>query len=86
MNRPLLMHEVGSLGKPPWRVKPFSAGRVDASDVDDAREWGQRLNVPDYQQLVELLERGAWDGDDKLRIKECRASTRSASSSPSVST
>ena len=70
MNRPLLMHEVGSLGKPPWRVKPFSAGRVDASDVEDARAWGRRLDVPDHEQLVELLERGEWGPDEKLRIKQ----------------
>jgi 5-methyltetrahydropteroyltriglutamate--homocysteine methyltransferase len=70
VNRPLLMHEVGSLGKPPWRVKPFSAGRVDASDVEDAREWGRRLQIPDYEQLVELLERGEWGDEDKLRIKQ----------------
>lgn len=70
MNRPLLMHEVGSLGKPPWRVKPFSAGRVDAADVEDARAWGERLGVPGYEELIELLERGEWGGDEKLRLKQ----------------
>lgn len=52
----LLTHEIGSLSKPNWRVKGFAGKHVIKSDVEEARSWGQRLEVQGYEELVELLE------------------------------
>ncbi|HEX2296547.1 MAG TPA: hypothetical protein VHN37_14730 [Actinomycetota bacterium] len=69
MNGPLLMHEVGSLGKPAWRVKPLAGGELTPDDVADARAWGERLGVDDHEQLVELLDRGEWGEAERLELK-----------------
>lgn len=70
MNRALLMHEVGSLGKPAWRVKPLAGGELTPDDVADARTWGERLGVEDHEQLVELLRRGRWGEQERLELKQ----------------
>jgi len=54
-HKPLLTHEVGSLDKPGWRVKAYAGQPLTDADIDDARTWGERLKVPDYQKLLELL-------------------------------
>ncbi|HEX2049525.1 MAG TPA: hypothetical protein VHJ34_02700 [Actinomycetota bacterium] len=69
MMQPLLTHEVGSLAKPGWRVKAYAGRPLAESDVEDARRWGERLNVPNYEQLVEQLTRASEDGVDKDEIK-----------------
>src|SRR2546425_2881770 len=54
--RPLLTHELGSLAKPNWRVKAFAGAPLGDRDFEEAREWGARLGVPNYQELIELLK------------------------------
>jgi 5-methyltetrahydropteroyltriglutamate--homocysteine methyltransferase len=50
--------EIGSIAKPSWRVKGVSSdARITSTDVEEAFNWGERLSVPDYQQLVDILRR-----------------------------
>jgi 5-methyltetrahydropteroyltriglutamate--homocysteine methyltransferase len=68
---PLLTHEVGSLDKPGWRVKAFAGKQLDERDIDEARSWGERVGVPGYQELIELLQRSPLsDPADKLQVKQ----------------
>jgi 5-methyltetrahydropteroyltriglutamate--homocysteine methyltransferase len=53
-----LTHEVGSLAKPPWLVKPSAGRPLDDTDVEHAHAWGERLSVPGHEVLVELLGQG----------------------------
>jgi 5-methyltetrahydropteroyltriglutamate--homocysteine methyltransferase len=53
-----LTREIGSLGKPPWRVKAFAGRPLDEVDVNEAERWGTRLEVEGHEQLVELLRSG----------------------------
>ena len=62
-----LTHEIGSLAKPPWLVKTSASRPLDDSDVDHARSWGERLGVPGYDELVELLGRPDRDPDEVAR-------------------
>ena len=48
--------DIGSLAKPPWRVKAFAGRELELSDVDHARSWGQRLGITGYEELVTLLD------------------------------
>lgn len=68
MMRPLLTHEIGSLAKPPWRVKALSRAPIDESDIEDARVWGERLGVPDHGRLLDLL-RGPLGPDERREVK-----------------
>jgi 5-methyltetrahydropteroyltriglutamate--homocysteine methyltransferase len=69
MMRPLLTHEIGSLGKPAWRVKAFAGIPLTEADIEDARAWGERLSVPDYHALLELLRSPSLSPEQKLDIK-----------------
>jgi 5-methyltetrahydropteroyltriglutamate--homocysteine methyltransferase len=62
-----LTHEVGSLAKPPWLVKTSAGRPLDASDVAHARAWGEKVAVPNYDELVALLERGEPDAAEVAR-------------------
>ena len=53
--RPLLTHEVGSLDKPGWRVKAYAGRALEDKDIEEARSWGERLGVPRYEELLDLL-------------------------------
>jgi 5-methyltetrahydropteroyltriglutamate--homocysteine methyltransferase len=76
----LLTHEVGSLAKPPWLVKPSAGRPLEPQDVDHARGWGERLSVDGHEELVDLLERGPatedvdeiarWSSRYALRLQE----------------
>lgn len=67
--RPLLTHEIGSMAKPPWRVKPFRRIRLDDRDLDHAREWGARLGIEEAGGLLELLsKRDGFTAEEKDRI------------------
>jgi 5-methyltetrahydropteroyltriglutamate--homocysteine methyltransferase len=50
--------EIGSLGKPPWRVKAFAGRPIEEGDIAEARRWGERLSVEGHEELVEKLEAG----------------------------
>ena len=54
--RPLLTHEIGSLDKPGWRVKAYAGRALEEKDIEEARTWGERLGVPRYEELVDLLQ------------------------------
>jgi 5-methyltetrahydropteroyltriglutamate--homocysteine methyltransferase len=58
--------EIGSLAKPPWRVKAFAGRPLDGSDVDHVQRWAGRLGIAGHEELVALLERRAF-GPDELR-------------------
>jgi 5-methyltetrahydropteroyltriglutamate--homocysteine methyltransferase len=62
-----LTHEIGSLAKPPWHVKTAAGRPLDDSDLEHARGWGERLAVPGYEDLLELLSLPAADGDTPKR-------------------
>ena len=47
--------EIGSLGKPSWRVKAFAGRPLEEADIEAASRWGKRLDVEGHERLVELL-------------------------------
>jgi 5-methyltetrahydropteroyltriglutamate--homocysteine methyltransferase len=51
----LLTHEVGSLDKPGWRVKAYAGKNLEDKDLEEARSWGERVGVPGYEELLDLL-------------------------------
>jgi 5-methyltetrahydropteroyltriglutamate--homocysteine methyltransferase len=53
--------EIGSLAKPPWRVKSFAGRPLEEKDVAEAERWGRRLEVDGYEDLVETLRGGGHD-------------------------
>ena len=63
-----LTHEIGSLAKPPWLVKTTAGRPLDAADVEHADRWGERLGVPGYEELVELLSNPTGSADEKREI------------------
>lgn len=52
-----ITHEVGSLAKPEWRVKAINGGKINDSDIDLARSWGENLDI-DSSNLIQILEAG----------------------------
>jgi 5-methyltetrahydropteroyltriglutamate--homocysteine methyltransferase len=67
---PLLTHEVGSLDKPGWRVKAYAGKPLDDKDLEEARSWGERIGVEDYEHLIALLQRAPIQGkEDKGEVK-----------------
>src|SRR5712691_7384757 len=48
---------MGSLAKPGWRVKAYAGKPLSDRDVEDAGAWGEKLGVPEYDRLIELLRR-----------------------------
>jgi 5-methyltetrahydropteroyltriglutamate--homocysteine methyltransferase len=68
-HKPLLTHEVGSLDKPGWRVKAYAGQPLTEADVEDARAWGERLKVPDYPKLLELLRQTPLNKEQKTDLQ-----------------
>lgn len=66
---PLLTHEIGSLGKPPWRVKAYADRPLTDADLEDARRWGRRLDIEDHGKLLALLEEAPLDRAGKQELK-----------------
>jgi 5-methyltetrahydropteroyltriglutamate--homocysteine methyltransferase len=58
MNTKFLTHEIGSLAKPPWLVKPSAGQPLEESDIEHARTWGEKVGVDGHEELVEGLQRG----------------------------
>ena len=54
-----LTREIGSLAKPPWRVKSFAERPLEDEDVAEAERWGKRLEVEGHDELVEGLRAGS---------------------------
>jgi len=68
-HKPLLTHEVGSLDKPGWRVKAYAGKPLDAKDLEEARSWGERLQVPEYDRLLDLLRHAPFSKEQKAEIQ-----------------
>ena len=68
-HRPLLTHEVGSLDKPSWRVKAYAGRPLGEPEYKEAESWGQRLQVPEYERLVDLLHRPPFSKEQKAEIQ-----------------
>ncbi len=68
-HKPLLTHEVGSLDKPGWRVKAYAGQHLSEQDLEEARSWGERLSVPDYERLLDLLRHAPFTKDQKVEIQ-----------------
>lgn len=69
LDTPLLTHELGSLDKPGWRVKANAGAEVGPNDLEEARSWGQRLEVPDHEELVALLRRSPLDDAQRAEVR-----------------
>ena len=54
-----LTREIGSLAKPPWRVKSFAERPLEDDDIAEAERWGRRLQVEGHDELVEGLRAGS---------------------------
>jgi 5-methyltetrahydropteroyltriglutamate--homocysteine methyltransferase len=68
-HKPLLTHEVGSLDKPGWRVKAYAGKPLDDRDLEEARVWGERLQVPQYERLLDLLRHAPFDKEQKAELQ-----------------
>src|SRR5438552_5929047 len=68
-HKPLLTHEVGSLDKPGWRVKAYAGKPLDDRDLEEARSWGERLTVPEYSKLLDLLHEAPFGKETKAEIQ-----------------
>ncbi len=68
-HRPLLTHEVGSLDKPGWRVKAYAGKPLDDKDLEEARSWGERLQVPEYERLLDLLRHAPFGKEQKAELQ-----------------
>jgi 5-methyltetrahydropteroyltriglutamate--homocysteine methyltransferase len=69
LTKPLLTHELGSLAKPNWRVRAAAGRPVEEADVEDARAWGERLEVPDHEGLLDLLRRAPLDASGRAEVR-----------------
>ena len=70
LSKPLLTHELGSLDKPSWRVKAYAGVALDERDIEEARSWGTRLEVPDYERLLDLLGRSSLDDAQRQEVRQ----------------
>jgi 5-methyltetrahydropteroyltriglutamate--homocysteine methyltransferase len=68
-HKPLLTHEVGSLDKPAWRVKAYGGKPLDDKDLEEARVWGDRLQVPEYERLIDLLRHAPFNKEQKAELQ-----------------
>jgi 5-methyltetrahydropteroyltriglutamate--homocysteine methyltransferase len=68
-HKPLLTHEVGSLDKPGWRVKAYAGKPLDEKDLEEARAWGERLQVPEYERLIDLLRHAPFSKEQKVELQ-----------------
>src|SRR5256884_3819076 len=67
--KPLLTHEIGSLDKPGWRVKAYAGKPLDDKDLEEARTWGERLQVPQYERLLDLLRHAPFSKEQKAELQ-----------------
>ncbi|MCK4593792.1 hypothetical protein KAU45_04770 [bacterium] len=67
--KPLLTHEIGSMAKPSWRIKPFRRIPLGYDDLEHAAGWGERLDIEKRGELLELLsKRSGFAKEEKKRI------------------
>jgi 5-methyltetrahydropteroyltriglutamate--homocysteine methyltransferase len=65
-----LTREIGSLAKPPWRVKPFAGRPLEDEDVEHAERWGERLSVDRREALFETLRRGEFGPEELAALAD----------------
>ncbi len=66
---PLATHEIGSLAKTSWRLKAFSQAVIEDVDLQEAKFWGERLNIADHEKLLKLLsKRHDFTAEEKAEI------------------
>lgn len=53
----LIVHEVGSLAKPSWRVKAISNTPLLQEDVKEAEKWGKKLSIENVEDLLKILRK-----------------------------
>jgi 5-methyltetrahydropteroyltriglutamate--homocysteine methyltransferase len=70
IDRPLLTHEIGSLDKPGWRVKAYAGKQLEDKDIEEARRWGELVQVPRYEELLDVLRHSPVDKAKKDDIKK----------------
>jgi 5-methyltetrahydropteroyltriglutamate--homocysteine methyltransferase len=68
-----LTREIGSLGKPSWRVKAFAGRPLDESDLAAAERWGKKLEVTEHERLLELLGSGEFGAAELAEIDDWAA-------------
>jgi 5-methyltetrahydropteroyltriglutamate--homocysteine methyltransferase len=63
------VQEIGSIAKPNWRVRGYSGYPLAPSDIQDAEEWGKKLGVANYKDLISTLkdERDTPQRREKIR-------------------
>lgn len=69
LSTPLLTHELGSLDKPGWRVRGYAGAALSERDVQEARAWGERLDVPEHERLLDLLGRAPLEGAERDEVR-----------------
>ncbi len=71
---PLLVHEIGSLAKPSWRVKPFKDLALTDADVQAAQDWATKLEIQDEAKpllsLIATKRDGFTDPEKELIIEQ----------------
>jgi 5-methyltetrahydropteroyltriglutamate--homocysteine methyltransferase len=70
LDRPLLTHEIGSLDKPGWRVKAYAGKQLQDKDIEEARRWGAQVQVPRYEELLDLLRHSPVEKSKRDEIKK----------------
>ncbi len=65
MNKLFPTQEIGSIGKPNWRVLGYRGVPITDEDFSEARYWGKKLKVEGYEKLLELLK-----SDDSHEVRE----------------
>src|SRR2546429_9664935 len=68
-HKPLLTHEIGSLDKPGWRGKAYAGQPLSDRDLEEARTWGERLEGPDYERLIDLLRHAPFGKGQKAELQ-----------------
>jgi len=55
MDKLFQTQEVGSLGKPRWRVKGYKGESLSKEEVAEAVNWGRKLGIENLNALIKLL-------------------------------
>jgi len=51
-----LTHEIGSLAKPSWRVRPSGERKISEKSISEAEFWARKLGIEGYETLIEQLK------------------------------
>ncbi|MGQ9538290.1 MAG: hypothetical protein ACUVTE_01700 [Candidatus Bathycorpusculaceae bacterium] len=60
--------EIGSLAKPPWRVKGYRGEIPSKAEITEAVNWGRRLGIENLEELVKILTKEARTPTDKKAL------------------